>query len=134
MGKVDVKQYKNIKQRKRELKDRTREARKAKAFADGKRVIFLACPLCGRNRPLESHTQGRAGFQFTPEHFIIQVRYGGGRFTTEEKDDKGHSIGVGLGFFINDSESLTLEEMKAEYPDIIENLKEEVKKIALMLV
>ena len=134
MAKVPIEQYKNIKLRKRELKDRTREARKAKALADGKKVIYLACPLCGRNRPLKSHTLGRAAFQFDPEHKIIQVRYGGGRFTTEEKDDKGHSIGVGLGFFINEAESLTLEEMKEQYPVIIENMKEEVERISLMLV
>ena len=65
------------------------------------------------NRPLERWGKPTR-FKVKPDYAIIQVRYGGGR---------------GRGFFLNLDESVTLKELKDQYPDIFKNLKTEVEKL-----
>jgi hypothetical protein len=93
----------------KERRERTYDERKAKALA-GTKVLYLTCPLCGLNRPLSSY-KGEARFEVKPSYAIIQARYGGGR---------------GIGFFLVPEESITLSELKAIYPEVLENLKEQV--------
>ncbi|MHC1628265.1 MAG: hypothetical protein ACXQTI_05500 [Candidatus Nezhaarchaeales archaeon] len=100
-------------ERSRRLRDATYEERKAKALTEGTRVEYLTCPLCGLNRPLEKWGKPTV-FKVKPDYAIIQVRYGGGR---------------GRGFFLNEKESIKLEDLKNHYPDVFENLKEEVEKL-----
>ena len=92
-------------------RDRTVEERKQHALAFGTRVLYITCPLCGRNKPLNPHEREQTRFEVKPDFFLIQVRYGGGK---------------GSGFFLNKEESLSIEEVKEEYPDLYENLKEQV--------
>jgi len=111
MEKVDARVYQ---ERSRQRRDKTYFERQSIAFSEGKRVEYLACPLCGLNRPL-IRWGNQVKFQFKKTYAILQVRYGGGR---------------GIGFFLNEGESLRLSELAKKRPDIFENLKEEVNKIA----
>ena len=52
--------------------------RKAKAFASGRFLWFLACPTCGLNKPLKRHEREDTSFQVTADFPILQRRYGGG--------------------------------------------------------
>ena len=100
-------------ERSRRERDETYETRRNKALSQGTRVEFITCPLCGRNRPLEMWGN-EVRFEVKPDYAIIQVRYGGGR---------------GSGFFLNENESVKLEEMKEKYPELYINLKNEVFKL-----
>lgn len=91
----------------------TYEERRAKALAEGTKVLFLTCPLCGRNRPLETY-KGSSRFEVKPDYAIIQVRYGGGR---------------GIGFFLSEDESIKLEDLRSTHPEVLENLKEMIGKL-----
>ena len=94
-------------------KQETYEERKAKALTDGARVEYLSCPLCGRNQPLNTY-KGQTLFQVKPDYAIIQVRYGGGR---------------GIGFFLVLEESTTIEDLRSEYPEVADNLKEQISRL-----
>ena len=89
------------------------QERKSKAYASGSRVEYVTCPLCGRNRPLIMWNK-ETRFEVKPDYAIIQVRYGGGR---------------GSGFFLSESESVKLDRLKQEYPELFENLKSEIEKL-----
>jgi len=95
-----------------ERREATYEERKTKA-AGGARVLYLTCPLCGLNRPLETY-KGSSKFQVKPDYAIIQVRYGGGR---------------GIGFFLNEGESVKLPELRSAYPEVLENLREQIQEL-----
>ena len=99
----------------REHRDKTYEERKAKAFATGKKVLFVTCPLCGRGRPMQDRWGNKAKFKVKPEYFIIQARYGSGRAS---------------GFFLKDDESLGIDDVKKEYPGIYNNIKRSVQQLA----
>ena len=92
-------------------RDRTYENRREEALAFGTRVLYITCPLCGRNRVLNPHEREQTRFEVKPDFFLIQVRYGGGKRS---------------GFFLNKEESLSIAEVKEQYPDLYENLKEQV--------
>jgi len=102
--------------RSRERRKASYEERKAKAMS-GRKVLYLTCPLCGLNRPLESY-KGRAAFEVKPDYAIIQVRYGGGR---------------GIGFFLSQGESIKLEELKEQYPEVLRNLKAQAEELNTIL-
>jgi len=91
----------------------TYEERKAKALSEGTRVEYISCPLCGRNRPLIVWDE-ETRFEVKPNYAIVQVRYGGGR---------------GIGFFLNEEESIYLQSMREQYPELLDNLKEEIAKL-----
>ena len=93
-------------------KDKTFEERQAIAFAEGKQVLFLTCPLCGRGRPVNTW-KGKTVFNVKPDYAIVQVRYG-----------KGGRQG---GFYLKEDESIFIGDLQAIHPDIYNNLKEEVK-------
>ena len=93
-------------------KQATYEERKAKALS-GTKVLYLTCPLCGLNRPLTTY-KGDTRFQVKPDYAIIQVRYGGGR---------------GIGFFLSEGESIKLEDMRSTYPEVLDNLKEQISQL-----
>ena len=100
----------------KQRKEATYEERREKALK-GTRVLYLACPLCGRNRPLEMWGK-ETRFEVKPDYAIIQARYCGGR---------------GTGFFLKLEESVTLEALEREYPEVYENLRGEVEKLYHLL-
>ena len=102
----------------RAQRDLTVEERKQHALAFGTRVLYIVCPLCGRNRPLNPHEREQTRFEVKPDFALIQVRYGGGK---------------GSGFFLKEEESLSIEEVKEQYPDLYENLKEQVVRLSKIL-
>lgn len=98
-----------------EMVERVIEEKRRHAFEHGKRVEYLTCPLCGRNKPL--HTwKGKTSFVIKPDYAIIQVRYGGG------KDESGK----GIGFWLKLEESTNLSKLSANYPEVFENLKDSI--------
>lgn len=114
-----AKVYRKRKEEERERKDSTYDERKAETLAHGKRVEYLTCPICGRNRVLKNSWGKKATFEVKPTFDIIQVRYGGGR---------------GSGFFRSDDEGVKLDDLQKYYPEIFDNLKEEVEKLHKLLM
>jgi len=111
-----IERYIDKKRRVREDRDRTYEERRAYALQHGTRITYLMCPLCGKRQPLRRHRGQTQFILYDPEHPLIQVSIGGGRY---------HD-GSGVGFFLLRDESLTLEEMREEYPEVYENLRSAV--------
>ncbi len=116
MSKKEKAQERKIRRRieVRAERDLTYEERKEEALAFGKKVLYITCPLCGRNRVLNPHEKDQTRFEVKPDFLLIQARYGGGR---------------GSGFFLNKDESLSLEEVKEQYPDLYENIKRELARL-----
>lgn len=102
--------YREISRSEREA---TYEERRSKAIATGARVLYVTCPLCGLDRPLETY-KGVTRFQVKTDFAIIQVRYGGGR---------------GIGFFLNESESVKPEDLRNTYPEVLDNLREMIEQL-----
>ena len=115
-----------LKKRAERIKEEKRkdyEERKRIALTEGKRFEYLACPLCGYNRPIYKHLKGKVRFGVPELKYIVQVRYGGGR--TEQ--------GKSIGMFLSEEESIRFDELKEKAPEIYENLREEVKKLYNLL-
>ena len=115
--KADRRYYIGLKKAAREEKDKTYDERREKALREGKKYLYITCPLCGLSRPLRSY-KGSVRFTVKPDFAIIQARYGTG--------------GRGQGFFLKEDESLSLSDVKKKYPDVYENLRLEVKRLATM--
>ena len=91
-----------------------REQRRLDAVKEGKEVQYLHCPLCGRNRPLNTK-KGRSEFKVKLDFGVITTRIGGGNR---------------IGFFRVDGSEVLIVDLQAEYPDVYENLREEVGKLS----
>lgn len=116
MAKKSVDYKRELAERKKAEKLKDYEQRKSAAISEGNRYLFLVCPLCLRNRPLQTFFKGKTLFRVDPGCEIVQTRYGlGGR-------------GVG-GFYKNEPESVRLPDLKSLFPDVYENLREEVLKL-----
>ena len=114
-----VEEYIAYKKRKRAKKDATYELRKQKALAEGTRINFMVCPLCGMGRSTKRHLSGPPSFiEATPDTVFMQARYGGG---------------YGRGFFMNEEESVTLEYAKEHYPEHYDALKKSVAHLNALL-
>lgn len=103
--------------RKEEVRRRREETllvKKVKAMLSGKKVFYVTCPLCGLNKPMIQWGKKITPFQIKPDYFIIQCRKGGGR---------------GIGFFLVPEESTKIEDLPKKYPEIWENLKQNVYKL-----
>ena len=92
--------------------------RQRNAFSGGHKVLFVTCPLCGRNRPITTW-KGKTIFKAKPDYAIVQTRYIGG--------GKGHG-----GFFLKEDESVFIEGLAALFPDIYDNLKREIRTLYKM--
>lgn len=120
MSKQLKKQSKRKKPPKKTRRDKALEARedkairRAKALVDGKEVVFLTCPLCGKNRPLQNKKGEKARFQIKPDYALITTRKGGGRR---------------IGFFRLPDKDVNLTELKELYPDVFWNLYDNVKEL-----
>ena len=93
----------------------SKENKKLHAIANGSRVEYIKCPLCGMSRPINSKN-GLISFAKVDVETdkIFQVRYGGGR---------------DIGFFSNDAECCTLENVPVEHENIISEIMQKCKKI-----
>ena len=107
--------YTERKKKGKQYKDADYEARKQRAFAEGVKTLFVTCALCGRNRPMHDRWGKNAEFIVKPDYFLIQARY---------------SYGRGSGFFLKDDESLSVDQVKKEYPEIYDNIKKSVQELA----
>ncbi len=94
-----------------------RERRKAQAFAEGKEVSYLTCPLCGRSRPLRMWKKDTR-FQVKPGYAIVTTRKGGGRR---------------IGFFRLKEKDVKLPDLKEAYPLVYANLLENVRELSSLL-
>lgn len=95
----------------------SKEQKKVRALTYGTKTEYIVCPLCLLNRTITKHDKGRVRFdQLDFNRFMLQVRYAGGR---------------GSGFFINEAESKTFDDIKddPEYADLIEQIKQTCFKI-----
>ena len=116
MSKKEKEQERKFRRRleKRKERDETYEERKQDALEFGTKVLYITCPLCGRNRVLHPHKQPQTRFEVKPDYLLLQARYGGGK---------------GSGFFLNKEESLSIEEVKEQYPELYENLQRELARL-----
>ena len=103
--------------RRSEKAKQDKEERRVQALAWGSEVIFLTCPLCGRNRPLKTHGKPTR-FKVKPDYAVITVRKGGGRR---------------IGFFRLPEKDLKLSELKEAYPEVYMNLKESIEELHIIM-
>lgn len=94
--------------------DEERSNLRNRAFAEGTKSLFVTCPMCGRNRPLKDKWGKGAHFVVKPDYALIQARY---------------SIGRGSGFFLKEDESLSIDQVKDEFPEIYEEIKAAVEQL-----
>ena len=115
----------------------------AKSYKDttgneNREVIYVVCPLCGRNRVLETRSErakskgkGRLRWDFfEPETSpIIQVREARGRIANKARGGKVISTGFPI------KSTLTWHEIRelTEYQDQIDKIINQVNKIQLFL-
>ena len=108
--------------KKKGSRDLTREERQSIALSEGTEVHFVTCPLCGFSRPAGKYLEGTVAFtniDLNRMH-VLSVRRGGGR---------------GIGVFRVDEDSLLLEELKdvPEYQEVIDQIREQAKKVLEIL-
>ena len=100
-----------------------------------KKVEYVVCPLCGRNRVLETHAKGRIGWpNGTPLNLrrtkLLQVREGGGKKSGEM--GKGYrGSAQGSGFHLVPEDCLTLPEMieSHAYDVVLSEMKDQLIRI-----
>lgn len=104
-----------------------------------KDIIYVVCPLCGRNRVLEvtsdkakAKGKGKLRWDFfdTETSPLIQIRRAGGKLPKEQQVRiKGRAgQATAEGFRITDS--LTLEQAKEQgYNDQVEAIKKQIQKL-----
>jgi len=106
------------KKARKEFEGLSREEKKAIVTAQGTEALYMACPMCSMNRSLRKYLDGELRFTDTDLGIfkVLVTRVGGG---------------LGSGFFRLDEKSYTLEEMKGmpEYQDILQQIKEQARKI-----
>ena len=100
----------------------TREEKRELVISEGKDSLYIACPLCGFNRPVGKYDTGAVKFSnmdLDVFHFLV-TRCGGG---------------LGSGFFKVPERSHILQEVKQmpEYNYLIEDMKLQLKKILEVL-
>ncbi len=93
-----------------------------------KERVYVVCPLCARNRPLETKTKGLIEFGYWDENsLLIQIRSAsGGKIKESGKTGRGKAPGI--GFPLIKKKSLTLEEAikQNKYKPIINNIKNQL--------
>ena len=115
--------YKQKRANIRARREATYAERQAAAFASGRFIYFLSCPVCGMGKPLKRHDRADTKFvDLNPDHPILQKRYGGGR---------------NMGWFTKKDESLTLQDLKdsddPEHQAIYANLRKCILDLAALV-
>jgi len=95
-----------------------------------KQLEYMVCPLCGRNRIIETKRKGRIGWPdgrpfSLHTTALLQIRQGGGK-KAEGGAGGYRGSAPGSGFHLVDG--LTLQEMidQGGYEDLIEGLKQQI--------
>lgn len=99
-----------------------------------RKVEYVACPVCGRNRVLETKNKGRIKWIKTPFDlqvtFLLQTREGGGK--KAGFPGRGYrGSAPGSGFHLVEEECLTLPEMieKGGYEDVLDGMKAQILRV-----
>lgn len=101
-----------------------------------KKINYVVCPLCARNRALDTNKKGSVRWDFWNENsLIIQVRSApGGKIKDSGRIHKGRA--PGLGFHLIKEDSLILEDILEDkkYKKLINNIKNQIIKINKIFV
>jgi len=105
----------------------------------GKKKAYVVCPLCARNRALESKEKGAIRWDFWNEDsLIIQIRsVSGGKKAGSGKTGKGmRGKAPGSGFPLIKDESLILNNAikKDEYKKNFDEMKNQILKITKIFI
>ena len=109
-------------------------ARSYKETRGDRKVVYVVCPLCARNRVLETKDKGRLRWDFFEPGTspLIQIREAGGKLPSEEQPTgliKRPGRAKAIGFPI--TETITWHDAKtiSEYYDQIEAIKAQLKRL-----
>lgn len=100
-------------------------------------IVYIVCPLCGRNRVLEVKSEearakgkGRLRWDFfEPDTSrLIQVREAGGKLPKEEQVIKRKGRGQARAYGFVFKEGLTIEEAQG-FDDQVEAIKQQIEKL-----
>ncbi|MBA7578079.1 hypothetical protein ES708_19935 [subsurface metagenome] len=106
-----------------------------------RKVVYVSCPLCGRNRVLEVRSEralakgkGRLRWDFFDpgSGLLIQIREAGGKLPKEEQPTdearKGRGQAKAAGFPLKQGLSIQ-EARKGEFADQVEAIKVQVQRL-----
>lgn len=101
-------------------------------------IIYVVCPLCGRNRVLESaraQEKGKEGLRwdfFDPETgLLVQIRQAGGKLPHDEQPEGIRKRGGARAYGFRLKHGLTLKEAKENgYDSQFEAIKLQVNRLA----
>jgi hypothetical protein len=104
-----------------------RKRRREEPQKEGALVTYIVCPLCGRNRVLETYRKGTIRWDyFDPETSpIIQFRRAGGRIIRSSPDDK-----QALGFRFESGLSWReAESAGSEYQAQLQDISKQIHRV-----
>jgi len=108
-------------------------------YKDGRRgekeTTYIVCPLCARNRTLDTQSKGRLRWDFwDPETSpIVQIREAGGKLPSEQQPDRegkrkrGHAAAI--GFPVKHALTWTDIVDDPEYADQVDEIRRQINKI-----
>ena len=102
-----------------------------------KKKAYVVCPLCARNRAIESKEKGIVRWDFWNEDsLIIQIRNVSGGKKAGVKIGHGRGKAPGSGFPLIKDESLILDEAikKDEYKKNFNEMKNQILKITKIFI
>ena len=106
------------------------------AISKGQKTgTYMVCPLCARNRILEVFAKGRLRWDFwDPEtSSFVQIREAGGKVPADQQPADINKRGGARGAGFPLKESLTWEEAKELYPDQVEVVRQQLKRLLVLL-
>lgn len=117
-------------------------ARSYKELRGGREIVYIVCPLCGRNRVLESERARQKGKGelrwdfFDPKTgLLIQVREAGGKLPHEEQPESAiHKRGGARAYGFPLKHGLTFEQARENgYDELLQDIKLQVNRLASYL-
>jgi hypothetical protein len=116
-------------------------AKSYKELRGGRQLVFIVCPLCGRNRILESERARQKGKGelrwdfFDPETgLLVQIREAGGKLPHEEQPEAPTKRGGARAYGFPLKHGLTMEEARAQgYDELLQDIKLQVNRLAAYL-
>ena len=106
------------------------------AARGSKEQTYIVCPLCARNRIIEAERKGRLRWDFwdPATSAFVQIREAEGklRWSLQDHEEPLKRGGAKAGGFPI-KEVFTWEEAKAKFPDQVEAVREQLKRILVLL-